>query len=53
MSNVWKSDLSNKRKLNLFRATSESILLLTGVKLGLSPNVRKLVSTDATLACYE
>ena len=27
MSNVWKSDLSNKRKLNLFRATSESILL--------------------------
>ena len=27
MNNVWKSDLSNKRKLNLFRATSESILL--------------------------
>ena len=27
MSNVWKSDLSNKRKINLFRATTEMILL--------------------------
>ena len=27
MSNVWKSDLSNKRKINLFRATTETILL--------------------------
>ena len=27
LNNVWKSDLSNKRKVNLFRATTEMILL--------------------------